>query len=117
MNQDLMDLRKLMIGASIKFVRAQGAFLKAMAPNARRSEAELKEAAKEYLKAAEPYDAALQELRQYLLAAELSEFIAMELDHTERLINALDKEKKVGLKLITRPSLMKGRDLGGIDES
>ena len=117
MNQDLMDLRKLMIGASIKFIRAQGAFLNAIAPNARRSEAELKEAAKEYLKASEPYDAALQELRQYLLAAELSEVIAVELAHTERLINALDKEKKVGLKLITRVPRMKDHNPGSIDES
>jgi uncharacterized protein Yka (UPF0111/DUF47 family) len=63
---------------------------------------ELKEAAKKYLKATEPYDAALQELRQFLLAAEPSEFIAVELEHTERLIEALDKEKKVGSKLIKR---------------
>jgi hypothetical protein len=116
MDQNLMDLRKLMIGTSIKFVRAQGAFLKAIGPNARRSEAELKKAAEAYLKAAEPYDAALQELRQYLLAAEPSEFIALELAHTERLINALDKEKKGGLKLITRHPLMKDHNSGGIDE-
>jgi hypothetical protein len=116
MDQNLMDLRKLMIGTSIKFVRAQGAFLKAIGPNARRSEAELKKAAEAYLKAAEPYDAALQELRQYLLAAEPSEFIALELAHTERLINALDKEKKGGVKLITRHPLMKDHNSGGIDE-
>jgi hypothetical protein len=47
-----------------------------------------------------PYDAALQDLHQYLFTAEPSELIAVELDHTERLIEALDKEKKVGLKLI-----------------
>jgi len=58
--------------------------------------------ASEYFIAAEPYDAALQELRQYLLAAEPSEAIAVELDHTERLIETLNKEKKVGLKLIAR---------------
>jgi len=50
----------------------------------------------------EPYDAALQELRQYLLVAEPSEAIAVELDHTERLIEALNKEKMVSLKLIAR---------------
>jgi hypothetical protein len=53
-----------MIGTSIKFIRTQRALLKAVAPKARRSGAELKEAAEEYLEAAEPYDAALQELRQ-----------------------------------------------------
>jgi len=62
----------------------------------------LKEAAEECLKAAEPYDAALQELREYLLAAEPSETIAVELDHTERFINALNNERKVCLKLIAR---------------
>jgi hypothetical protein len=101
-DQDLMDLRKRMIGTSIKFIQAQRLFLKAAAPNARRSEMELKEAANEYLKAAEPYGAALQELRAYLLAAAASEAIAAELGRTERLIDALDKEKNVGLKLTKR---------------
>jgi hypothetical protein len=53
----------------------------------------LKEAAEEYLRAAGPYDVALQELRQYLLAAEPSEMMAMELDHTKQLIEALDRGK------------------------
>jgi hypothetical protein len=118
MDQDLMYLRKRMIGTSIKFIRAQRALLKAVAPNARRSGAELKEAAEEYLKAAEPYDAVLQELRQYLLvAAEPSEAVAVELAYTERLIDALDKEKKVGLKLITCHPRMKNHNSEGIDES
>jgi hypothetical protein len=106
-----------MIGTSIKFIRAQRALLKAAAPNARRWSAELKKAVKEYLEAAEPYDAALQELRQYLLAAEPSESMARELARTEQLINALDKEKKVGLKLITRRRLLKEHNSGGTDES
>lgn len=82
--------------ASMEVIRAQRVYLDATG----KSQLELKEAAEEYLKATVPYDAALQELRQYLLAAEQSETIGMELDHTERLIEALDKEKKVGSKLI-----------------
>jgi len=105
MDLDLMNLRKRMIGTSIKFIQAQRALWKAAAPNARRSDTELKEAAEEYLKAAEPYGAALQELREYLLAAEPSEVIGVELGHTERLIDALDKEKRVGLKLYERSRL------------
>jgi hypothetical protein len=99
MDQDLMDLRKRMIRTSIEFIRAQRALVKAAAPEARRSKTKLKEAVEEYLKAAEPYDAALEELREYLIAAEPTEAIVEELDHTERLIDALDTEKKVGLKL------------------
>jgi ABC-type methionine transport system permease subunit len=116
MNQDLMNLRKRMIGTSIKFTQAQRALLQAAAPNARRSETELKEVAEEYLKAAETYGAALQELREYLLAAAASEAVAVELGHTEKLIDALDKEKKAGLKLATH-RLYKKSKLGGIDES
>lgn len=101
MDQDLINLRKRMIGTSIKFILAQRALLKAAAPNARSAETELKEAAEEYFKAADPYGAALQELFEYLLAAGPSEAIDVELGHTERLIDALDKEKRVGLKLIT----------------
>ena len=82
----------------MEVIRAQRAYLDA----ARKSESEVKEAAEEYLKATGPYDAALQELRQYLLAAEPSELIAVELEHTERLIEALNKEKQVGSKLIER---------------
>jgi hypothetical protein len=84
--------------ASMELIRAQRAYLDA----AGKSESELKEAAEDYLKATGPYDAALQELHQYLLSAEPSELIAVELEHTERLIEALNKEKKVGSKLIER---------------
>jgi hypothetical protein len=100
MDQNLMDLKQRMIKTSIGFIRAQSAYFKAAAPNSRKPQTELKEAAEDYLKAAEPYDAALQELREYLLAAEPSETITVELDHTERFINALNKEIKVCLKLI-----------------
>ena len=96
-----MSLKKRMIETSIKFIQAQRALLKATATNARRSETELKEAAEEFLKAAKSYSAALQALFEYLLAAEPSEAIDVELSHTERLIDALDKEKRVGSKLIT----------------
>ena len=113
----LMNLKRRMIKTSIEFIRAQRAYFKAAAPNSRKPQTELKDAAEECLKAAEPYDAALQELRQYLLAAELSEVIAAELAHTEQLINALDKEKKVGLNLITRRRLIKDHNSGGTDES
>jgi len=96
MNQNLINLRQRMVETSMEVIRAQRVYLDA----AGKSASELKEAAQEYLKATGPYDAALQELRQYLLAAEPSEVIAVELEHTERLIEALDKEKKVGSKLI-----------------
>jgi transposase len=82
--------------ASMELIRAQRAYLDAVG----KSKSELKEAAEDYLKATGPYDTALQELRQFLLAAEPSELIAVELDHTERLIEALNKEKQVGSKLI-----------------
>jgi len=82
--------------ASLELIRAQRAYLDA----AGKSESELKEAAEDYLKATGPYDAALQELRQFLLMSEPSELIALELEHTERLIEALNKEKQVGSKLI-----------------
>jgi hypothetical protein len=96
MNQNLINLRQRVIEASMELIRAQRAYLEAAA----KSESELKEAAEDYLKATRPYDAALQELRQFLLAAQPSELIAVELEHTERLIEALDKEKQVGSKLI-----------------
>jgi hypothetical protein len=96
MNQNLWNLRQRVVEASMELIRAQRAYLNA----AGKSQSDLKDAAEEYLKATAPYDAALQELRQFLLAAEPSEFIAVELDHTERLIEALDKEKKVSSKLI-----------------
>ena len=109
MDQDLLTLKKRMVETSIKFTRSQRALLMAAAPNARRSETELKKAAEEYLKAAEPYDAALQELREYLLGAEPSEVIAMELNHTERFIGALDKEKRVVSEFIKRYFKLAGR--------
>jgi len=93
--------------ASMEVIRAQRAYLDA----ARKSESEVKEAAEEYLKATGPYDAALQELRQYLLAAEPSEVIAVELEHTERLIEALKKEKQVGSKLIDHYVEMNAQNL------
>jgi hypothetical protein len=82
----------------MEVIRAQRVYLDA----AGKSQSELKEAAEEYLKATVPYDVVLQELPQYLLTLEPSELIAVELEHTERLIEALDKEKKVGSKLIER---------------
>lgn len=95
-NQNLMNLRQRVIETSMEIIRAQRVYLDA----AGKPQSELKEAAEEYLQATVPYDAALQEFRKYLLAAEPSELIAVELDHTERLIEALDKEKKVGSKLM-----------------
>ena len=96
MEQNLINLRQRVMEASMELIRAQRAYLDA----AGKSESELKEAAEDYLKATGPYDAALQELRQFLLAAEPSELIAIELEHTERLMEALNKEKHVGSKLI-----------------
>jgi hypothetical protein len=98
MNQNLTKLRQRVMEASMELIWAQRAYLDA----AGKSESELKEAAEDYLNATGPYDAALQELRQFLLAAEPSELIAVELEHTERLIEALNKEKQVGSKLIER---------------
>src|SRR5262245_44642414 len=99
MDQILMNLKQRMIKTSLEFIRTQSVYFKAVAPNSGKSQAEVKEAAEECLEAAEPYDAALQELREYLLAAEPSETIPVDLDHTERFINALNKEKRVCLKL------------------
>jgi hypothetical protein len=94
-----------MVETAIEFIQAQRAYLEAAAPIAGKSEMELKEAAEEYLGTAGPYDAALQEFRQHLLAAEPSEVIAMELEHTKQLIEALDKGKRVISRLIERHSL------------
>ena len=91
----------------MKLIRAQRVYLDA----AGKSESELKEAAENYLKATGPYDAALQELRQYLLAAEPSEVVAVELEHTERLIEALNKEKQVGSKLIEHHVVMNAQNV------
>ena len=100
MDENLMNLRQRIIDASLMYLRTQRVYFVAIAPDSRKSETELKEAAEEYLKSAEPYDAALQELREYLLAAEPSETIDVELDHTDRLIAALDKEKRAGSMFI-----------------
>jgi hypothetical protein len=96
MDQNIMNLRQRVMATSMELIRAQRIYLDA----AGKSQSELKKAAEEYLKATVPYDAALQELRQYLLVAEPSELNTMELEHTKRLIEALDKEKKVVSKLI-----------------
>ena len=96
MKQNLINLRQRVMEASLELIRAQRAYLDAVG----KSESELKEAAEDYLKATGPYDDALQELRQFLLMSEPSELIALELEHTERLIEALNKEKQVGSKLI-----------------
>jgi uncharacterized protein Yka (UPF0111/DUF47 family) len=109
-DQKLVDLRQWMFETSIEFLKAQHDYLDA-APDSRKPELELKGSAEDYLKAAEPYEAALQELRQYLLAAEPSQAIAVELDHAERLIDALDKEKKVGSKLVERHAELIAKDV------
>jgi hypothetical protein len=100
MDENLMNLRQRVLDASLMYLRAQRVYIVAIASDSRKSETELKEAAEEYLKSAEPYDAALQKLREYLLAAEPSEIVDVELDHTERLINALDRETRAGSMFI-----------------
>jgi hypothetical protein len=102
MDQSLTKLRQREIDTSTEYLKAQRVYLEAAALATRKSETELLEAAKEYRKAAEPYAAALQNLLQYLLAAEPTEAILAELEPTERLIEALDKEKEVSSKLIER---------------
>ena len=94
MDQKLIDLRQREAEASIEYLKVQRVYLKAVAPHARESEAALKEAAEEYRKAAEPYDAALRDLLQYLLEMKPTAAIRAEIDRTERLIEALNKEKK-----------------------
>src|SRR5262245_61116425 len=107
MNQNLINLRQRVVEASMELIRAQRAYLDAIG----KSESELKEAAEDYLKATGPYDVVLQELRQFLLASEPSELIAVELEHTERLIEALDKEKQVGSKLIEHYGVMNDQNV------
>jgi hypothetical protein len=106
MDLNLMNLRQREVETSIEFLKAQRVYLEAADISARKSETELKKAAEGYCKAIEPYEAALKELRQYLLTASPSEAIAMELDRTERLIKALEKEKKVGSNLIVHHAEM-----------
>src|SRR5262245_11217827 len=100
MDQNLTNLRQRATQAATKFIRAQHIYLMAADPTDRKSEMELKKAAEEYAEAIATYDAALQELRQYLLQAAPSDAVATEHDRTERLIEALDKEKEVRSKLI-----------------
>ena len=100
MDQTRMDLRQRSIEKATEFIRAQRIYIEANNPSSRKSNAELKEVTEEYLKAAAPYEAALQELHQYLLAAEPSEAIASEIERTEQLLDALDKEKRVASGLI-----------------
>lgn len=102
MDENLMILRRRMIKISIGFIQAHRACLYSISHYPRKSQMELKEAAEVYIKAAEPYEAALQEFRQYLLAANPSEAILAELERTEKLIETLDKEMKVGSRLIER---------------
>jgi len=102
MDENLINLRQRMIKTSTEYIQVYNACLDAISPYSMKSQMELKEAAEEYLKAAEPYEVALQELRQYLLATEPSEEILAELERTERLIETLDKEIKVGSRLIER---------------
>jgi len=116
MNGKLLSLRQREIETLGEFLKARRAYLKAAAPSTRKSEAELKEAAEEYLKAAEPYETALQELREYLLAAEKSERMAAELVYAERLINTLHKEKRAGSKLLKPHTQLTGRHAEGEEE-
>jgi hypothetical protein len=116
MDENLMNLRRRVIDASLKYLRAQRVFLVAIASDSRKSETELIEAAEYYLKSAEPYDAALQDLREYLLVAEPSEMVDVELDHAERLINSLDRETRAGsmfiksrIKLTRRQARVEGK--------
>ena len=107
MDENLMNLRRQVIETSNGFIQAHRACLDAISPDTRKSQMEVKEAAEDYLNAAEPYGAALQELRQYLLAAEPSEAILAELERTEQFIKTLDKEIKVGSRLIERHIAMR----------
>jgi len=102
MDSNLMNLRQRAIEAAIEFILAQRAYLKAAHAYSGKSQTELKEVAEGYFMAAEPYEAALQALREYLLVAGPPEAKAGELEHTERLIKTLIKEKQISLKLIER---------------
>jgi len=111
MDINLMNLRQRATAAATGCIRLQRAYLDAADPDSRKSEAELKEAAEEYRKAFEPYDAALQELHRYLLASEPSEAIAAELGRTERLIETLNHEKEISSKLIGHHTELKAQDI------
>jgi hypothetical protein len=109
MDSKLISLRQREIETFGEFLKARHAYLKAASPSARKLDAELKEAVEEYLKAAEPYETAHQELRKYLQTAEPSETAAAELGYAERFIKALHKEKRVGSMLLKHYTKLTGR--------
>jgi hypothetical protein len=82
-DQTLTNLRQRATKTASDFIRAQRAYLEAADLTVRQSETKVKDVAEGYHKAIGPYDAALQALHQYLLAAEPSEAIAAELERTE----------------------------------
>ena len=104
MDHNLTNIRQRTIEKAIEFIQAQRAYIKATGPDSRVSKTARERAAEEFLKAAALYETALWELHQYLLEMEPSEAITAEIERTERLIDALDKEKVVGSKLITHHS-------------
>ncbi|HKQ89147.1 MAG TPA: hypothetical protein VJZ77_00585 [Blastocatellia bacterium] len=111
MDENLLELRQRATAAAAEFIRAQRVYLKVAALDNRKSEAELIEAAENYRKAVEPYDKALNGLREYLLAEEPSEAIITELERTERLIDTLNHEKEIGSKLIEHHTELKAQDI------
>jgi uncharacterized protein Yka (UPF0111/DUF47 family) len=111
MDENLMELRQRATAAAAEFIRMQRAYLDAAAPDTRKPEVELLEAAEEYRNAVGPYYDALHELREYLLAAEPSKSIARELERTERLIDTLNHEKEIGSELIGHHTELIARDI------
>jgi len=111
MDMNLMNLRQRATVAATECIRLQRVYLDAADPDSRKSESELKKAAEKYREAIEPYDAALQELRRYLLASEPSEAIAAELERTERLIETLNHEKEISSKLIGHHTELDAQDI------
>jgi hypothetical protein len=111
MDESLMELRQRATAEAAEVIRVQRAYLDAAAPDTRKPEAELIEAAEESRKSLEPYDASLQELYQYLLAAEPSEAIVTELGRTERLIDTLSHEREIGSKLIGHHTELMAQDI------
>jgi hypothetical protein len=97
-----MELRRRSIESAQEFIRAQRAYIDTIAPGSGRSEANSQALVESYLAVAEPYETALQELRQYLLASEQSDAVLSELERTERLIKTLNREKRIGSRLIER---------------
>jgi len=111
MDENLMELRQRATAAAAEFIRVQHDYLDAAAPETRKPEAELIEAAEKYRKAIGPYDDALHELREYLLAAEPSKATVTELERTERLIDTLNHEKEIGSKLIGHHTELKTQNI------